>query len=184
MTEEKKVLDTHREKVEPYLSSGGEFMSANEKLYVPQLTRGLGVLIRRFFKNLLAAPGEDECFTIEYPEKSVEYPPAFRGVHRLTKREDGSPKCVACYMCATACPSQCIYIVAQKHDDEHIEKAPKAFYIDELRCVYCGFCEEACPKDAIRLDTGKHPPSHLTREPLLWGKDMLLSNKGRDEKED
>ena len=178
MSEEKKILDIHRDRFEPYLSDGDDFMTANEKIYIPQLTRGLGVLIRRFMKNLFSSPENDEMFTLEYPEVKETYPEAFRGVHRLLKREDGTPKCVACFMCATACPSQCIYIVADDVEDPNIEKAPKEFYIDELRCIYCGFCEEACPKDAIRLDTGKHPVPETTREPLLWGKNLLLSMEG------
>ncbi len=87
-------------------------------------------------------------------------PRATAALHRLVPREDGKPRCVACYMCATICPAQCIYIEAGEYEPDDdaaesrvIEKFPKQFVIDELRCIVCGLCVDACPKDAIRMDT-------------------------------
>jgi NADH-quinone oxidoreductase subunit I len=95
-------------------------------------------------------------------------------MHRLVPRPDGRPRCVACYMCATACPAQCIYIEAGEYDEEAIEKYPVRFEIDELRCIVCGFCVEACPKDAIRMDTGTHAPAVLSRPLAVFDKQALV----------
>jgi NADH-quinone oxidoreductase subunit I len=158
-----------------------------ERIYFPEVIRGIAIASGHFFKNLLwsrsANPdvidrprgaGESAVVTISYPEEKQPYPPGYRGAHRLVPREDGKARCVACYMCATVCPAQCIYIEAAELEGDPIEKSPKKFVIDELRCIMCGFCVEACPKDAIRMDTGVHVPPSEARETLVWDEKVLL----------
>src|SRR5205085_4715932 len=48
--------------------------------------------------------------TVEYPEDPVTLQPRYRGQHLLHVDELGREKCVACFLCAAACPSECIYI--------------------------------------------------------------------------
>jgi NADH-quinone oxidoreductase subunit I len=155
-----------------------------ERSYFPELIRGLAVSTGHFFRNLLFSRdpssdvlhrgGQSRVTTVSYPEEKQPYPPGYRGMHRLVPRDDGRPRCVACYLCATICPAQCIYIVAGEYPDDPIEKYPVKFEIDELRCVVCGFCVEACPKDAIRMDTGTHAPPTLDRAGMVYGIDRLL----------
>jgi len=78
------------------------------------------------------------------------YSERFRGRHILTTREDGTTRCVACYMCSTACPAECITIEAGE-DERTREKFPVRYDIDLLRCVFCGYCVDACPEDAIYM---------------------------------
>ena len=87
------------------------------------------------------------------PRKAHTPRPGYRGEHYLKKDDAGHVKCVACFMCAAACPAECIHIEAQPApaDWKDRERVPKRFEIDMLRCIYCGMCEEACPKDAIWL---------------------------------
>ncbi|NJK88221.1 MAG: NADH-quinone oxidoreductase subunit I [Myxococcales bacterium] len=154
---------------------------SKEELYVPGILEGLGATVRHFFRNVLAPPEKKYIRTIQYPDVKVEYPHRFRGMHRLVPREDGTPRCVACFMCQTACPARCIHIVAGETDDERIEKFPVIFEIDELRCVVCGLCVEACPCDAIRMDTGIHPKPVFQRKDADFGKADLLAILGREE---
>jgi NADH-quinone oxidoreductase subunit I len=94
---------------------------------------------------------QEKSNTLEWPEQPATYSDRFKGKHFLTRRDDGQIRCTACYLCATACPAQCIHIEAGQHPTNEVEKFPIRFEIDILRCVFCGFCEEACPVDAIRL---------------------------------
>ncbi|MFZ5438711.1 MAG: NuoI/complex I 23 kDa subunit family protein [Myxococcota bacterium] len=162
-----------------------------ERSYVPGLIKALSVTAKSFFRNLigerdtntnvLERTGISDVVTINYPEEKVDYPEGYRGLHRLVPREDGKPRCVACYMCATICPAQCIYIEAGEYDENDeaaesrvIEKYPKQFVIDELRCIVCGLCVDACPKDAIRMDTYMHTPSEYHRQDFVYDIPKLL----------
>jgi NADH-quinone oxidoreductase subunit I len=168
----------------PYKLPQDRPVTLRERLYFPEIMRGLGIVTNHFVRNLFFArdPNPDILerrsratnVTLQYPEEKQPYPPGYRGLHRLVPREDGKPRCVACYMCATACPAQCIYIEAGEVEGDPIEKYPKKFVIDELRCVVCGFCVEACPKDAIRMDTGEHAPPHWDRKSHYLDETKLL----------
>jgi len=152
-----------------------------EKSYLMEVGRGLSITIRYFFRNLIH---RKDTATIKYPEELYEYPPRARCNHRLLHREDGSPRCVACFCCSTACPADCIHIEAGEYPDDDpragIEKYPVVFTIDELRCVFCGHCEEACPCDAIRMDTGVHVKPTLDRPTLIYERDLLMEFPGQD----
>lgn len=169
--------------------------TASVQTYVPEIAKGLGLTMKHFFRNtkeyvLGQRPDpateaiSDGVNTVSYPEQRRPYPERFRGVHRLTHRDDGSPRCVACLCCSTACPAQCIHIEAAEypeHDDRRgYERYPKRFVIDELRCVFCGYCVEACPCDAIRMDTGIHAAPYDSREQFIFERDLLMSFPGRD----
>ncbi len=120
-----------------------------DKKSVVASIKGLAVTIGNFTTNVF----RKDRPTIEYPEEKREYSERVRGVHILNRRENGATKCVACYMCATICPAQCITIVAEEDSDNTIEKRPKSFEIDMLRCVFCGYCVDACPEDAIIMSS-------------------------------
>jgi len=97
----------------------------------------------------------------------------YHGVHRLNKDAQGRVKCVACFMCSTACPANCIHIEAAEALWDDREKYPLTFVIDELRCIYCGMCEEACPVDAIEL-TSLYDLIGFTRQEMIFDKAKLL----------
>ena len=136
-----------------------------EQLYLPAILEGLATTTRHIFMPKV---------TVQFPEEQPIMPPNYRGVHRLNRDEQGRVKCVACYMCSTACPAHCIDIVSAPSPWPDREKYPETFVIDELRCIYCGMCEEACPVDAIELTT-LHVLTGLSREEMMFDKEKLLS---------
>ena len=144
----------------------------HEQTYIPQIFGGLAVTTKHIFD--VAVRGK--YVTEQYPEEQHIPSANYRGVHRLNKDENGRIKCVACMLCATACPAHCIDIVGatapETWDDR--EKYPESFVIDELRCIYCGMCEEACPVDAIEL-TGLYDLTGMSREQMIYDKTKLLS---------
>lgn len=140
-----------------------------EKLYLPAIAQGLQTTVKHLFMPTV---------TQQYPEEKPKLPPNYRGVHRLNRDQEGRVKCVACYMCATACPARCIDIVSAPApadwQKDGREKYPETFVIDELRCIYCGMCEQACPCDAIEL-TSLYDLTGLSREEMIFDKEKLLS---------
>jgi NADH-quinone oxidoreductase subunit I len=136
-----------------------------EQLYIPAIVEGLQTTVKHMFQRKITA---------QFPEEQPHLPAIYRGVHRLNRDEHGRVKCVACYMCSTACPAHCIDIVAAPSPWPDREKYPEAFVLDELRCIYCGMCEEACPVDAIELTT-LYALTGLSREEMMFDKEKLLS---------
>ena len=138
-------------------------------IYLPAVLKGLyGTLL-----HLIKARG-NKTFTISYPEEHHPVRKGYRGEHRLKKDELGREKCVACFMCQTACPANCIRIIAEEAPWPDRDKRPKIFEIDMLRCIYCGMCEEVCPCDAIEL-TEKFNVVSTSRAEKIYTKEKLLS---------
>ncbi|MFH1626360.1 MAG: NADH-quinone oxidoreductase subunit NuoI [Pseudomonadota bacterium] len=126
------------------------------------LVKGLSLTFRRFFSRPI---------TILYPEEKWECYPRFRGRHQLQRKEDGSPKCVACQLCATVCPSQCIRVDGDEGPNH--ERYAKSYDIDLTRCIFCGYCVEACPVGAIVM-TAEYELATYSREGAQYDMERLL----------
>jgi len=166
-----------------------------EWIYIPEVLRGIGITTGHFVRNLAIhsahmiglAKGSRGYTTTAYPDQRKVYSDGYRGSHRLTLREDGAVRCTSCFLCATACPAQCIYIEAGESPNPQVEKYPVRYEIDTLRCIYCGLCVEACPCDAIRMDTYVHPriwgfdrKDFVETKEVLMHRSRVLAEKGRD----
>jgi NADH-quinone oxidoreductase subunit I len=116
------------------------------------------------------------CFqktvTVRYPEQRLTFAPRYRGIHEFE-----ADKCIACDLCAKACPVDCIYIdkTAPRRIDKKSGKVemsdPKnghlvRFAIDYSKCLFCALCTEPCPTDCIHM--GKlHDLSSYSREDVV-----------------
>jgi NADH-quinone oxidoreductase subunit I len=122
--------------------------------------------------------------TVQYPEEKTPVYPRFRGRHKLHRFEDSDPthpnleKCVGCSLCAAACPSDCIRVVAAENTPEHRvsagERYAAVYEINMSRCIFCGYCEVACPFDAITMGHD-YELSDYDRSDLIFTKEMLLA---------
>ncbi len=139
-------------------------------------SRGLRLLVEGFytqclslwrvFRHLFARKA-----TIQYPEQRPYLPPRYRGRIVLTRDPDGAERCVACNLCAVACPVACIAL--QKAEQEDGRWYPEWFRINFSRCIYCGMCEEACPTYAIQL-TPDYEMAEYDRRNMVYEKQHLL----------
>jgi NADH-quinone oxidoreductase subunit I len=109
--------------------------------------------------------------TIQYPDEKPYLPPRYRGRIILSRDPDGGERCVACYLCAVACPVDCIALQATQ--DEHGRRYPEFFRINFSRCIYCGLCEDACPTYAIQLTPDPEMSEYL-RPNMVYEKEHLL----------
>ena len=153
-------------------------MGTWEHFYLFEIVRGLcitgGVFLRNMWKWSTFRKG---ALTAYYPEEiRADYAAHNRGKHVLVQRDDGSPQCVACNLCATVCPAKVIEIEARfdPADAAH-PKSPIHFTIDYSRCVFCGMCVEACPEDAIRMVKEVPGLPGYDREVMWLAREELLN---------
>ena len=119
----------------------------------------------------------DRRVTVQYPDEKRELAPRWRGRIILARDPDGGERCVGCYLCAVACPVDCIAL--QATEDEAGRRYPEFFRINFSRCIYCGFCEEACPTYAIQL-TPDFEMGEYKRQNLVYEKeDLLIDGPGK-----
>ncbi|HTX89177.1 MAG TPA: NADH-quinone oxidoreductase subunit NuoI [Bacteroidales bacterium] len=126
-------------------------------------------IIRTIWYTFLHAFHKRE--TVQYPEEKPYLPPRYRGRIILSRDPDGQERCVACYLCAAACPVDCIAL--QATEDEAGRRYPEFFRINFSRCIYCGFCEDACPTYAIQL-TPDFEMGEYNRQNMVYEKEHLL----------
>ena len=119
--------------------------------------------------------------TVEYPKEKLQTYPRFRGIHALlTDPDTGDAKCVACMLCPTICPSQCIHVEGEETPDGRSHA--RRFDLDLGRCIFCGLCEEVCPVAAIVM-TRFYEGSTFDKRDFLLTKEMLMANQAYAHKE-
>ena len=139
-----------------------ERLSFWEKLYIPEIAKGLALTAKQMFQPR---------FTRLYPEERFEPAASYRGRPVLVEEESGE-RCVACGLCSRVCPAIAIEVQAAETTREK-ERYPERFEINMLRCIFCGYCEEVCPEEAIVMS--KDYELVFDRpEDAIFGKDKLL----------
>ena len=141
---------------------------------IAAIAKGMSITFGEMFKPTQGENYPDD----EGPLRGAVFQERFRGVHVLQRDENGLEKCVACFLCAAACPSNCIYIEAAENTEEHrisgAERYAKVYNIDYNRCIFCGYCVEACPTDAITHGHGFEIAT-FNASNLVYRKEAMLA---------
>ncbi len=118
---------------------------------------GLSVTIRYFFKP---------ATTVQYPEEKPPLPARSRSMIKLIyDGEKDQFNCVACMMCAKACPNNCIKLEGVRMPDG--KRRMTTFKLDFSTCIFCGYCVEACGFDALTFVSEEYENTVYRRGSLL-----------------
>lgn len=145
-------------------------------IQVIEFLKDIGTILRSIWMTAMQALNKRE--TKMYPDDpDIICSSRNRGRIVLTRDESGKERCVACNLCAVACPVGCI--VLKKGESVDGRWYPEFFRINFSRCIFCGMCEEACPTAAIQL-TSDFEMSDFKRQDLVYEKsDLLISGPGK-----
>ncbi len=133
-------------------------------VFLVDLLQGLWVTFRNQKPSLVV--------TEEYPRERPPVAERYRGAPRLNVHpESNETLCIACNLCALACPERLIVVSAERNEETR-RKELTTFTYDVSRCMFCGLCEDACPVDALEL-TQDFELAYFTREGAIWDRQML-----------
>src|SRR3981189_1093907 len=148
--------------------------------YIRATLKGMALTVKHLFDG-------NGRVTTQYPEEKSPISPRWRGTHRMLTTETGKAKCVACGLCPTVCPANCIKLVPGDDaegnryppvflvagEDGESNRYPLVFEIDEFRCIFCGYCQEVCPEEAIHV--GRHyENSEYSRDGFVYDLQRLM----------
>jgi NADH-quinone oxidoreductase subunit I len=137
------------------------------------LVRGLKVTFVEFFTRKTT-----EC----YPENRATLVmfDRFRGTLTMPPDEAGNSRCIACGLCATACPNGTLRVESEIVADPETGKRQKRLLTYEYNlgsCMFCQLCVNVCPTRAICFDTAfEH--AVFTRNKLVKILNQQLQTRG------
>jgi NADH-quinone oxidoreductase subunit I len=124
-------------------------------------------------------------YTEQYPKDRAQVAPRFHGAPRLNMDpETHESLCIACNLCALACPEDCIDVIVMDIEMTVAGKPRKKKVLDEFifdtsRCMFCALCQEACPTACLEL-TQDFELATYSRAGFVWNREML--EQGREAK--
>ncbi|MDP3773028.1 MAG: NADH-quinone oxidoreductase subunit I [Gemmatimonadales bacterium] len=142
---------------------------AGDTSYVRATLKGMSLTFKHIFQK---------SWTMQYPEETSDaewtISKRWRGTHRMAVDENGKAKCTACGLCPQVCPANCIKLIPG--EDEHGNRYPLVYEIDEFRCVFCGYCQEVCPEEAIHVGV-HYENAEYSRDGFVYDLERLMNQK-------
>ncbi len=134
------------------------------KVFFVDLLKGLNVTFRY--------QDPKEVYTEQYPLERPAIAERYRGLPRLNVNpETGETLCIACNLCAMACPEHLI-VVSSERNPVTKRKEMTNFTYDVSRCMFCGLCVEACSTDCLELSQD-YEIAQYSRENLVLDRQRL-----------
>ena len=149
------------------------FAQKLKRFFMVDLIQGLGLTLRFNVgaltdKDAVAGKG---TYTEQYPKVRPKVAERYRGAPRLNNDpETGETLCIACNLCALACPEHCIEVGWER--DTAGKKVLTTYTFDISRCMFCGLCEDACPTPCLEL-TQDFELSLYGRKDMKWDRQKL-----------
>ena len=84
--------------------------------------------------------------------------------------DTGETLCIACNLCASACPEHLIVVQSERNPVTK-RKEMTSFSYDVSRCMFCGLCVEACSTDCLELSQDY--------EMAVYSRDGLVLDRAR-----
>ena len=125
-----------------------------KQLFLVDLLTGL--------RRTLAYQRSKHIYTEQYPQERPMVAERYRGAPRLNNNPETSETlCIACNLCALACPENLI-VVGWQREESSRRKVLTTFIYDLSRCMFCGCCEDACPdRKSTRLNSSHIQKSRM-----------------------
>jgi len=126
------------------------------------IAKGMALTLKHLFRKPI---------TTQYPEERLTISRRTRGNELIWDKD----ACIACSLCAKACPHGCIDIVTSR--DENKKLVVDKLEVDMGLCIFCGLCVEACPKESLFMGYAYERASYRRQDLVLSKEDLLLSDK-------
>jgi len=165
-----------------------DYLTLLEAILFIDFIKGLSVTLRNLFRKPI---------TTQYPKEKLTPPKRYRGAHghfvwdgteppslkaieKFMSYEKAKSRCVACYMCQTACPMPTLFRIEAVQTPEGKKKVTR-FEMNLLNCLFCGLCVDACPVGCLTM-TDIYELAGYSRRSEVFNITQL-EERGRDYKE-
>ena len=134
----------------------------SKKRYGTGIAKGMVLTLKHLFRRPI---------TTQYPEERLTVSRRHRGNELIWDKD----ACIACSLCARACPNGCINIVTSRGEDKKL--VVDKIEVDTGLCIFCGLCVEACNKDALFMGYNYERASYRRQDLVKSKEDLLPSEK-------